>query len=314
MMSARITSRSGGAAGRTVLSAVVATGKSARVLLLLLTIATAGAGSTWLFAAPPAHSPVLEPIGENRQGSREVRNSVDGMILVLIPGGRFIMSEGSTSEDRLPVQTAEVNPFYLGKTEVTWAQFLRFCEATHHDPPSRPWWEHDDSHPVVNVSWQDAMAYCQWAGLRLPTEAEWEFAARGTDDRPFPWGFASVTAGGTYRANFLIERHGFDGYLRTSPAGSFPGGASPQGCLDLIGNVWELCSDRFLFKEEEKGDSSLRYEEEQRGTGTDTLRAARGGSWATEASRLHGTERTGIILGEPLADFGFRCAADAGRP
>jgi formylglycine-generating enzyme required for sulfatase activity len=106
-----------------------------------------------------------------------------------------------------------------------------------------------DDHPVVQVSARDAVAYCAWKGLRLPSETEWEFAARGNDSRRYPWGKVRPEAQTERSANFgtvnCCAPDAADGYERTAPVGKFPSGASPFGVLDMAGNVWEWTSIRF---------------------------------------------------------------------
>jgi formylglycine-generating enzyme required for sulfatase activity len=109
------------------------------------------------------------------------------LVLVGLPAGRFTMGYPN-SPDEAPVHEHRIDSaYYLGRDPVTWAQYLAFCEATGRDAPEPPPWGTPDEHPVVNVSHHDALAYCSWAGVRLPTEAEWEFAARGSDGRRYPW-------------------------------------------------------------------------------------------------------------------------------
>ena len=204
----------------------------------------------------------------------EIRNPKDGSILIEIPAGSFIMGRDSGESDAKPAHTVYLNKYYIGKYEVTVGQFRKFVKSTGYRtnaemypkndkyvlgyllPELRGTWKkplfseysnrpynQSDNCPVVCVTYWDAKAYCDWAGLRLPTEAEWEKAARGTDERSYPWG-NECYINNCNHGN--LEYSGFDdsdGYLYTSPVGSFPSGVSPYGAHDMAGNVGELCSD-----------------------------------------------------------------------
>jgi serine/threonine-protein kinase len=156
--------------------------------------------------------------------------------------------------------------YFVGRFETTWGEYLAFCDASGHERPHLPlhWAKLDrpERHPVANVSFHDAQDYCRWAGLRLPTADEWEKAARGTDGRAYPWGdawdparanFADASCpaevaleGGTMQKITDRDLSASDGFPETAPVGSFPLGASPCGALDMAGNVWEICSDKFF--------------------------------------------------------------------
>ena len=148
--------------------------------------------------------------------------------------------------------------------------------------PVPPSWGWKDDHPIVNVTWADAQAYCGWAGVRLPKESEWEKAAHGEDGRTFPWG---NTFDNTKLWCSVSEKRD-----STAPVGSFPAGASPCGALDMAGNVWQWCEDRYDTEHD--------------------WRVVRGGSWSSTnpvdfraASRLRDDP---VYRG---SDLGFRCAS-----
>jgi serine/threonine-protein kinase len=224
--------------------------------------------------------------------------------LVRVPPGDFYM--GARDTDSLAQASekpghvhAAPHGYWIGRHDVTWSEYQRFCAATGRSRPTKPsWWDaatySEETHPVVNVSWVEASAFCAWAGLALPTEAEWEKAARGTDGRRFPWGdefdpkrcnyLDASCPGETYRINgktldqFMAPSGGrdkerSDGFPFTSPFGSFPDGASPVGALDMAGNVWQLCDDWFDH------DAYSRYLGEERPRPTSRRRAIRGGAW-----------------------------------
>lgn len=242
--------------------------------------------------------------------------------LVAVPGGQFIMGDTAGEDDETP-RTASVDPFRIMRHEVTNRQFARFVEATGYetDPERRgfgyvwdgQWrrvsgadWRHPhgpnsgiedrDDHPVVQVSARDAAAYCRWAGLRLPSGPEWEFAARGTDGRRYPWGDTPPRQSGPVRrANFGTEAccasSAADGYARTAPVGSYPAGTSPFGLLDMAGNVWEWTSSPFPGDPEKV--------------------ALRGGGWGNNPYCLRVAYRHGNPPDIGLDMVGFRCASDA---
>ena len=179
-------------------------------------------------------------------------NDVDTM--VLIPAGDFEMgsNDKDAEENEKPVHTVYLDAFYIDKYEVTVGQYKQFIQATGHPAPNWDWVSEispTDQHPIATVSWHDAMAYAKWAGKRLPTEAEWEKAARGgLISMKYPWG--NATPNGTQcnfaDKNFDVEwadKNADDGYEYTAPVGSFP----PNGYSlhDMAGNAWEWCLDEY---------------------------------------------------------------------
>jgi sulfatase modifying factor 1 len=243
--------------------------------------------------------------------------------------------------DEQPQHTVYVDAFWMDQTEVTVAMFRAFVEATGYRTSAEregwgnPWregpmeeewpkvpgadWLHphgpessaEDDHPVVQVSWDDAAAYCEWAGGHLPTEAQWEKVARGRLGRLWPWGNTyDGTRGSFCDAQCPIERwkHNTydDGYALTAPVGSFPSGASPYGALDMAGNVWEWVAD--WYDDSYYADSPP---ENPSGPDSGTVRAMRGGSWFDTESWVRCTVRHQNPPWSRCDDVGFRCAMPA---
>jgi len=241
----------------------------------------------------------------------EYVHEADGSVLVWVPPARFVMG----SDEPLPYASRVIHGpahevtltrgYFLGKHEVTWGQYYLFCNATERPRPPNPH-DADHDHPVSSVDWRDAQAYCAWAGLRLPTEAEWEWAARGPDGGLWPWGDAPPDS---RRAN--LDRG--DLYPQTSPIGTFPQGASPFGCLDMIGNVWEWTADYYgPYPAAPQVDPTGPAEGEPLPSDPQNgpLRVAKGCGWnSNRADRA--TERMDAAELYNAPTIGFRVARDA---
>ncbi len=163
----------------------------------------------------------------------------DGAPMVLIPAGEFQMGSSDGNDDEKPVHTVYLDAFYMDVYEATNAQYKKFMDATEHSAP-KSWSDSDfnaPNQPVVGVTWHDAVAYAKWAGKRLPTEAEWEKAARGgLEGKKYPWGNSISHANANY-----YGIGGRDRWEYMAPVGSFaPNG---YGLYDMAGNVWEWCAD-----------------------------------------------------------------------
>lgn len=215
--------------------------------------------------------------------------------MVWVPAGTFIFGSDEGFPYEGPKRKVYVDGFYIDKYEVTNIQYKRFIDATGHPPP--PHWigknypHNTGEHPVVNVSYYDALLYAKWAGKRLPTEIEWEKAARGTDGRKFPWG-------DTWQDNAAnISR--WLGLGKLKKVGSFPEGRSPYGCFDMAGNVKELTDSFFqpypgcLIKNEKFGRKYI---------------VVRGSSYKSSRSLSFTYRRDIIKPDEYRSDVGFRCA------
>ena len=237
-------------------------------------------------------------LGKNAQGYEEYRRERDGAGVVRIPAGEFLM--GNRETERQPLEhRVYVSEFLIDKTLVTWGQFKRFAGATGTSlPPDPPYWGIDDDHPAVFITWEEAKAYCEWVGGRLPTEAEWEKAARGTDGRKYPWGNEEPDSQrAVYRRNW--------GDVATDSVGAHPSGASPYGLLDMGGNVWEWCADWYDEKYYEVSPAR-----DPKGPSTGRAHVVRGGSWDSRPSVLSCSCRNWGYRGYREGDFGFRCAMD----
>jgi uncharacterized protein (DUF885 family)/formylglycine-generating enzyme required for sulfatase activity len=241
----------------------------------------------------------------------------DGMVLVYVPGGEFEMgSDALLHNNEGPAHTVAVDSFWLDQTEVSNAQYRACVEAGDCQPPAldlsatRSSYYDDatyDEYPVIFVNWYRALAYCDWAGGRLPTEAEWEYAARGPRERWYPWGdMPDLT-----RLNYCdrtcpldhADSWNSDGHSDTAPVGSYPAGASWVDALDMVGNVWEWVHDWYAYYPSPDLPSWLAPEFKDR--------VIRGGGWDTSADHARGTYRNWRNPAEPFDSIGFRCAVDA---
>ncbi|MHB8994478.1 MAG: formylglycine-generating enzyme family protein [Armatimonadota bacterium] len=223
--------------------------------------------------------------------------------MVLVPAGAFTMGSAEGLGDEIPRHKVTVSSYYIDRCEVSNGQYASFMQATGHRAPSavdEGSEEYTDwaagkllpgreKLPVALVDFKDASAYAQWAGKRLPTEAQWEKAARGGDGRVFPWG----STWDETRCNFITDGPTY--------VGSFPAGASPYGCLDMAGNVWEWTGSLY-----ERYPGNRQKGNEQYGEG---YRVMRGGSWLDHCK--YGACCYARSYGDPanrLPALGFRCA------
>ena len=257
------------------------------------------------------------------------------MEMVSVPAGKFIMgaSDSDAGDGARPVHPHTVDhAYWIGRNAVTWEQYLSFCRATRREEPTRPWWWDrvpgaKSDHPVVMVRWEDAKAYARWARLDVPTEAEWEKAARGTDGRKWPWGdawdvtrcnfadrscpmedfdFGEMKASDWIQPQGGWDRQHDDGYPFSSPVGSFPAGASPVGALDMAGNVWQWCEERY------DPDAYTRYLNGGPPPAAPLpLTILRGGSWNCSARGCRTSAREGFPPDLCGFSLGFRVVARA---
>lgn len=233
---------------------------------------------------------------------RERIHPVDGSVLVYVPGGELSLGADDLSEWEKPVHRVRLSPFWIGKYPVTNRQYRRFLKAS----PARPeptLWDHesfrDDRQPVVGVSWDDAMTYCRWADLALPSEAQWEAAARGDDRRRYPWGDDAPTP---EHANFGQHQG------HTTAVDAHPLGEGPYGTFDQAGNVWEWCLDFWNPEAYERRVGQLDPVSTSRDA---SFRALRGGSWDDPPGLLTAAYRFWYAAWSRVRFVGFRCVLPA---
>ena len=282
--------------------------------------------ATWLEAYPRDWGDLLKFTAEGCQFFRQFLDGADeeqrALWLSEQPGRRDDLFK---SGDEMPRHEVGLDAYYMYKTEVTVAQYRRFCEATGRAMPPQPassgfrTWKWQDTHPIVNVAWQDAAAYADWAGAALPTEAEWEKAARGGDRRVFPWGdawpppegagnFADVTFRDLrMRSRFFLDGY-TDGFAFTAPAGTFA--ANPYGLHDMAGNVREWCADWYgpaYYKQASPRNPA--------GPATGVWRVVRGGDWHSATPWGFRAAARGDYIHLPVGTsscvVGFRCVVRA---
>lgn len=240
----------------------------------------------------------------------------DGAPLVLIPAGSYPMGvpvgDRDGGRDEYPRHVIDIAAFYIDKYEVTNGRYLEFVKATDHRVPQNPknptrnLWEGVSipeslaDRPVVNVDWADASAYCTWAGRRLPTEAEWEKAAKGNHDWRFPWGNVEPT---NKHLNFNQK---WIGERTLMPVGSYESGKSPYGVYDMAGNVWEWVNDWYDAKYYEKSPAK-----NPPGPASGTKKVIRGAGWQNETPTVRIFTRVDSDPTIRNESTGFRCAMDA---
>jgi formylglycine-generating enzyme required for sulfatase activity/serine/threonine protein kinase len=276
-------------------------------------IPTTTATNTRTSTMTPTSTPTTTstPIATLGIGSTMVR-AKDGMEMVYIPAGEFTMGSDKGDSDEKPVHDVSLDAYWIDKYEVTNEQYAQCVSAGACSRPSsvksytrdsyysNPTY---DDHPVVNVNWSQADAYCRWAGGRLPTEAEWEKAARGTDPRTYPWGDATPTCN-------LANYGGTAGCVGdTIVVGTYPDAVSQYGVLDMAGNVWEWVADSYDSRYYSK--SPL---QNPTGPADGSYRVLRGGSWYFSENILRVANRVRYDPEASGSDGGFRCVLPEAQP
>ncbi|MDI6768327.1 MAG: SUMF1/EgtB/PvdO family nonheme iron enzyme [Anaerolineales bacterium] len=288
--------------------------------------------STATFTATPTHiptstftpkPPTATPTPRFGIGSTQVSEK-DGMVMVYVPASEFTMGNDADVAlaecqkyrsdcdrnwfvDEEPPHTVYLDAFWIDRTEVTNKMYALCVAAGQCDPPgSSASYTHPnyygnsqyDDYPVVYVSWDDASAYCAWRGdgTRLPTEAEWEKAARGTDERTYPWGNTSPNSS-------LLNYNSIVG--DTTAVGNYPSGASPYGAYDMAGNVWEWVYDWYQSGYYATlGDNASNPQGPSSGDG----RVLRGGAWGNLDGNVRSANRSGYYPSNSYYYIGFRCS------
>jgi formylglycine-generating enzyme required for sulfatase activity len=256
-------------------------------------------------AAPPVFTDLPAPRDSDLRGvvfpervvstDGHIWSLYDGAELVFVPAGECVVGRAGGAEDERPECRPLLAPYLVDRHEVTVMQFRRFCEFTSRTMPAQPATS-GDRHPVVNVTWNDAQAYAKWARRRLPTEAEWEKAARGAKGLAYPWGDEDDPAN--------LNGPGIgDGFEELAPTASFLKGQSPYGLLDVAGNVWEWCGDFY-------GPDSYASMAPQnpKGPASGEDRIVRGGSYLLGGPPTRITFRNHAPPAYRYHDLGFRCA------
>lgn len=233
----------------------------------------------------------------------------DGREMVQIPEGPFIMGSTDGDPDEMPERQRFLKAFYIDKREVSQEEYARFAKMTKRQLPKIEVFEDDQSKllkpefAAMSMSWDEAAAYCKWAGKRLPTEAEWEKAGRGEGKRKYAWG-DTVKNG---RANANLDGSE-DGYRYLAPPGSFESGRSPYGIYDMTGNVAEWVEDSYDEHYYEKAPYR-----DPKGPDRADLKVVRGGSWRETEHNVRLSKRFAAKAWRTDITIGFRCASDDGE-
>lgn len=263
-------------------------------------------------------------------------NPIDDATLVRVPAGEFVMGNDVADIDRMwrrlgwdpnwkqhtrseqPAHRVRLDGFWMYRDLVTVAQYRKFCGATSRQMPQVPTWGWKENHPVVNVSWVDAKAYCAWAKGRLPSEAEWEYAASGGKGRTtFIWGNdlprdrkvanladESFRRAKYYGPSFRNFQNYDDGYPYTSPVDAYP--ANGLGLRDMTGNVWQWCEDRYAADYYRNSPIS-----NPKGPAQGSRRVLRGGAFDTPPEMTRVNRRLSNNPDVRQEEKGFRCVQDA---
>jgi formylglycine-generating enzyme required for sulfatase activity len=234
----------------------------------------------------------------------KTRMGDEGREMVQIPEGPFTMGNHDGDPDEAPEHQVFLRGFFIDRKEVTQAEYIRFAKMTKRSMPRIEVFEDDQSKllqpefAAMSVSWDDAAAYCKWAGKRLPTEAEWEKAGRGEGKKKYPWGDKFIV-------NVANVDGSEDGYKYLAPPGSFESGRSPYGLFDMTGNVAEWVADSY----DESYYKKSPYRD-PKGPDDVDLKVVRGGSWRETEHNARVSKRFAAKHWRTDITIGIRCAAD----
>ncbi len=277
---------------------------------LWVTVVLVLAGVSALNAAEVA------PSKDGASGAAKTVQGKDGAPMVLIPAGSFLMGSNDGLPNERPEHTVTLKAYYIDQFEMTAGRYQKFIESARHNLP--PTWDDEVAQamgdlPAVGMSWNDAAAYCKWAGRRLPTEAEWEKAARGTDGRRYPWGHMQpfVDIANYNRGLWVSEavtlvpvNSGVEGM--SVRHGLKEGGRSPYGLYHMAGNAAEWVADWYDREYYQKSP-----DRDPTGPANGDKKVIRGGSWADLPTALRVTSRMSAEPDFEDRTIGFRCAMDA---
>jgi formylglycine-generating enzyme required for sulfatase activity len=291
-------------------------------LILISSCAPAAPTQAVIPTVKPADQASLAGLGSTKTSPK------DNAIMVYVPAGQFSMGSENGLTDEQPVHTVQLDAFWLDRTEVTNDMYRKCVDAGKCQPPNNTLYYDDTqfaNHPVVYVSWTNAVAYCSYADRRLPTEAEWEKAAiwnPATNEKlVYPWGDTYDCSKGNFDDETKIDASlmqdgskSCDGYDLTAPVGSFPQGASPYGALDMGGNVWEWVHDAFIEVDPLEATIQNYYAISPlvNPMGVDPAiteyRSMRGGSWNWTFGYGRAAYRLWFGKDDKYDAVGFRCA------
>ncbi|MCG3146431.1 MAG: Hercynine oxygenase [Gammaproteobacteria bacterium] len=285
-------------------------------LTALLLICGLSMGLVWALTRPALPTPAPPPVNTPAADASKITDA-KGIPMALVPAGEFTMGSDSYDDEK-PVHQVYLDAFYMDVYEVTNAAYKTCVDAGRCTPPhgtssyTRSSYYGNsqfDNYPVINVDWNQANAYCEWRGAQLPTEAQWEKAARGTDGRIYPWGNDFQCRNGNFDDETRLDAYvvpggpNCDGYEDTSPVGNYPSGKSPYGIYDLAGNVWEWVADWY-----DSSYYSISPSNNPQGPASGEYRAVRGGSWSFDGLYLRSAYRYGVDPSDSNIYLGFRCA------
>lgn len=271
---------------------------------------------TLTFTATRTPTPTLDPSipPPNPTLNSRWTRPTDNMVMVYVPPGTFLMGSNpevdpDTQDDERPQHNVSLDSFWIDRTEVTNEQYKlcvqeSSCDTSVYANDGR---YNGDEQPVVGIDWFSAEAYCTWTGGQLPSEAQWEYAARGNDGRLYPWGnefdgqklnFCDSNCGSDWK-----DDNYNDGYAFAAPVGSYPAGESWVGAVDMAGNVWEWVADWYYNTNYHDNSPNVNSASP---TGSE-YKVLRGGSWVSTATFVRSARRYYNDLADRIGDFGFRC-------